>query len=57
MGGISSIDFFGKDVDTTEIDYYLEPDENLSPRYNTGIAGVSYEKTIRTKTFLKVTLG
>ncbi len=57
MGGISSIDFFGKDVDTTEVDYYSEPDENLSPRYNTGIAGVSYEKTIRTKTFLKATLG
>jgi hypothetical protein len=57
LGGISSIDLLGSEVDTTEVDYYGSPDENTRPRYHTIIGGVSYEKSLSAKTWARFTLG
>ncbi len=56
MGGISSIDLLGTDVDTTEIDFYGSRDENTRPRYRSGVVGTSYEKSLSPKTWAKLTL-
>lgn len=56
MGGLSSIDLLGADVDTTDINFYGSRDENLLPRYRSGVVGTSYEKNITTKTWAKFTL-
>ena len=57
LGGISQIDLLGADVDTTSKNFYGSPNSNLYPRYRTGIAGVSYEKGLSKKTWVKLTLG
>jgi hypothetical protein len=57
LGGISSIDLLGSEVDTTEKNFYGSRNENTFPRYRTGIAGISYEKRITNKTWVKMTLG
>lgn len=55
MGGLSAIDLLGKDVDTTEINFYGSKDENTIPRYRSGVVGLAYEKNITQKTFAKLT--
>lgn len=57
MGGFSSIDLLGSEVDTTEIDYYGSPDENTRPRYHTAVVGAAYEKSLSPKTWAKLTVG
>lgn len=57
LGGFSSIDLLGADLDTTAVDYYGSPDENTLPRYRTLIGGVSYEKSLSSKTWSRITLG
>ncbi|MES2779317.1 MAG: TonB-dependent receptor, partial [Bacteroidota bacterium] len=56
MGGLSSIDLLGKDVDTTGINFYGQRDQNTIPRYRTAVTGVAYEKSLTTKTWAKFTL-
>ncbi len=57
LGGISSIDLLGADVDTTEANFYGSRNEDIFPRYRTAIGGVSYEKNLTAKTWVKLTLG
>lgn len=57
LGGFSSIDLLGADVDTTDVNYYGSPDENTRPRYRTLIGGISYEKSLSAKTWARLTLG
>lgn len=56
MGGISSIDLLGKDVDTTEANFYGSRDENTLPRYRAGVIGAAYERSFNAKTWAKFTL-
>lgn len=57
LGGISSIDLLGADVDTTEANFYGSRNEDIFPRYRTAIGGFSYEKNVTAKTWVKLTLG
>ncbi|MES2560543.1 MAG: TonB-dependent receptor [Bacteroidota bacterium] len=56
MGGFSSIDLLGKDVDTNGLNFYGQVDQNTIPRYRTGVTGASYEKSLTVKTWAKFTL-
>lgn len=56
LGGISSIDLLGKDVDTTDINFYGSRDQNTLPRYRSGVLGVSYEQALGKQTWSKFTL-
>jgi hypothetical protein len=56
MGGVSSIDLLGKEVDTTEVNFYGSRDEDTRPRYRSGVTGMSYEKNLGQKTWFKLTL-
>lgn len=56
MGGFSSIDLLGKDVDTNGINFYGQRDQNTIPRYRTTVAGAGYEKRLTAKTWAKFTL-
>jgi len=56
MGGMSSIDLLGKDVDTTELNFYGNKDQDTRPRYRMGVTGLSFEKNLSTKTWAKFTL-
>jgi hypothetical protein len=59
LGGISSIDLLGSEADLTSTTEDLYGTENLDsyPRYRTGIAGISYEKNVSARTFIKATAG
>lgn len=58
IGGISEIDLLGSEADlSTDSDLYGSENEDTYPRYKTAIAGVSYEKNISKKSFLKLTAG
>lgn len=59
MGGISSIDLLGSEADLTSTseDLYGTENRDTYPRYRTGIAGISYEKNISARTFIKATAG
>jgi hypothetical protein len=58
IGGISEIDLLGSEADlTTDSDLYGNENEDTFPRYKTGIAGISYEKNVSKKSFLKLTAG
>jgi hypothetical protein len=57
LGGLSSADLLGNDVDTTKTDFYGRVDLNQYAKYKTGISGVSYQQNFGTKTFAKFTLG
>lgn len=59
LAGKSAIDLLGSeaDLDGNSGDLYGNENEDLFPRYKTGIAGVSYEKKLSEKTYLKVTAG
>jgi hypothetical protein len=57
LGGTSRIDLLGKDVDTSKTNYYGRIDQNLYPKFTTGIAGASFETPLSTETFAKFTVG
>jgi len=59
LGGKSSIDLLGSEaeLDGESDDLYGNENEDLFPRYRTAISGLSYEKSISPKTFLKITGG
>ncbi|MBL7859366.1 MAG: TonB-dependent receptor [Cyclobacteriaceae bacterium] len=58
LGGISAIDLLGSEADlSTNTDLYGSENQDTYPRYKTGIAGLSYEKNINSRTFLKLTGG
>jgi hypothetical protein len=57
LGGISRIDLLGKDIDTSSTTYYGRVNENVYPRFRTGVAGISYEKSLTIKTFAKFVIG
>jgi hypothetical protein len=58
IGGISEIDLLGSEADLDN-DNSLYGGENTDayPRYRTGIAGISYERTISDRTFIKMVTG
>jgi hypothetical protein len=58
LGGISKIDLLGSEADLeSDTDLYGSENEDQFPRFKTGVAGVSYEKKISERTFVKVTTG
>lgn len=59
MGGKSAIDLRGSDADLTGPSTDLYGDENTDsyPRYQTGIAGISYEGKFSPRTHFKITGG
>jgi hypothetical protein len=57
LGGVSSADLLGNDVDTTQTDFYGRIDQNQYAKYKTGILGSSFERNIGDKTYIKFTLG
>ncbi len=59
LGGKSAIDLLGSEADLEggSDDLYGNENQDLFPRYQTGIAGTSYEKSISPKTHMKVTMG
>ncbi len=58
LGGSSEIDLLGSEADLDD-NNNLYGSENVDsyPRYKTGIAGMSYERTISPKTFLRLVTG
>jgi hypothetical protein len=58
LGGISEIDLLGSEADLDAgSDLYGDENFDSYPRYRTGVMGVSYEKTISEKTFMRWTAG
>jgi hypothetical protein len=58
VGGISEIDLLGSKADLSKnSNLYGDENEDSYPRYKTGILGVSYEKNLTPKTFVKFTGG
>lgn len=58
LAGNSSIDLLGSEADLeNSTDLYGSENQDGFPRYRTGIAGVSYEKNLTKKTFMKLTVG
>ncbi len=58
IAGLSSIDFLGKDVDSTKTELYGgDPYANQRSRYATTVTGLAYEQRLSGKTFMRFTLG
>lgn len=58
IGGNSEVDLLGSKADLNEdSDLYGSENQDSYPRYNTRIAGLTYETNISLSTFLKVTAG
>lgn len=57
IGGNSTIDLLGTQVDTNSVDFYGDPKQNAYPRFKMGTIGASYQQNFGAKTFLKFTLG
>ena len=57
IGGNSSINLLGKDVDTTQANFYGDVRQDAYPRFKMGTIGASYQQNISTNTFIKFTLG
>ncbi|PWK17601.1 outer membrane receptor protein involved in Fe transport [Arcicella aurantiaca] len=57
VGGSSSIDLLGNDIDTTKQDLYGNENVNTRVKYQTLIGGLSYHYKISTKVFTKLTFG
>ena len=55
--GRSDVQFLGNDVDTTLTNLYGTENTNTRVNYATNILGASYEHTLSSKTFAKLTLG
>jgi hypothetical protein len=58
LGGTSEIDLLGSEADL-ENENNLYGSENIDayPRYRTGIAGISYERTLSSKTYARLVAG
>jgi hypothetical protein len=58
LGGISKIDLLGSEAELeNSSDLYSNENQDAFPRFKTGVAGISYEKKISEKTFMKITAG
>jgi hypothetical protein len=59
LAGKSAIDLLGSeaDLDGDSGDLYGNENQDLFPRYKTAIAGVSFEKSLSPKTYVKITGG
>jgi hypothetical protein len=58
INGISSADFLGKDMDTTQTNLYGgDPYSNSRSKYSTTINGISYEHQLSQKINARVTIG
>lgn len=58
IGGNSEVDLLGSEADLNEDnDLYGSENQDSYPRYNTRIAGVTYETKLSASTFLKLTTG
>jgi hypothetical protein len=58
VGGLSEIDLLGSEADLeANDDLYGSENQDAYPRYQTGVLGVAYERTLSDKTFAKLTLG
>lgn len=58
LGGISEIDLLGSEADLDgDADLYGSENIDSYPRYRTGIAGISYEKSLTERTYIRVTAG
>src|SRR5688572_7247398 len=58
LGGLSEIDLLGSEADLNEdTDLYGSENQDSYPRYNTRIAGLTYETNVSSSTFLKLTAG
>ncbi len=57
IGGNSTIDLLGTQVDTNSVDFYGDPKQNAYPRFKMGTIGASYQQNVGSKTFLKFTIG
>jgi hypothetical protein len=56
LGGMSEIDLLGSEADLeNENNLYGSENEDQFPRYKTGVTGVTYERNLSEKTFLKLT--
>lgn len=57
VGGISGVDFYGNDADTTRNDYYNDRYRNTLVDYTTWWSGASYEHRFGESTTAKLTIG
>ncbi|MBT1690252.1 TonB-dependent receptor [Dawidia soli] len=58
LGGVSEIDLLGSEADLDgDADLYGSENTDSYPRYRTGIAGVSYEKSLTERTYIRFTAG
>jgi hypothetical protein len=58
LGGLSEIDLLGSEADLDgDADLYGSENIDSYPRYRTGIFGVSYEKSLTERTFIRLTAG
>jgi hypothetical protein len=58
LGGNSEVDLLGSQADlNSDSNLYGSENEDSFPRYETGVAGISFEKSMSEKTFLKLTAG
>lgn len=58
LGGVSEIDLLGSEADLdSDADLYGSENTDSYPRYRTGIAGVSYEKSLTERTYIRFTAG
>jgi hypothetical protein len=58
LGGVSEIDLLGSEADLDgDADLYGSENIDSYPRYRTGIAGISYEKSLTARTYIRVTAG
>jgi len=58
LAGTSAIDLLGSEADLeNSTDLYGNENQDGFPRYKTGITGVSFEKNLSSKTFMKLTGG
>lgn len=56
LGGISNIDLLGSEADTTSTDLFGDENEDIRPRYRTGIVGISHKLLLNEKTSQTITL-
>lgn len=57
IGGLSDVAFLGNEIDTTKGDLYGNENANIRSAFGVGVAGLSYEYNLTTRTFAKLTLG
>lgn len=57
MGGRSDVDFIANLDDTTSKNFYSSNNENTFVNYRSGVAGIGYENTLSSSTFLRIVAG